>query len=431
MIMIDVIVIGAGAAGLTAADVLTQNGKSVLIVEARDRVGGRIFTTRPDRFSIDIEFGAEFIHGDLPMTQDLAKRSNTKFANARGKAYSVEEGEIQQTDMFPDMDELMDQLNRLEHDMPMAKFLEKYFGGAKHADLREEVTSMAEGLDCADIDKVSAISLRDEWNAEDESKQYHPVGGYGKMMITLSDELKKKQVDIKLNFVVGEIKHHRDHVEVISVSGESVVAGKVIITIPPSVLKRGEIKFSPPVTIHANAIQKIETGGVIKFLVEFDKAIWRQEGFRQMPDLHFLFSDAFVPTWWTQPHQETPLLTGWLSGPRASSCVLSESELGDKACESLAYLFNVTADTVKQHIRALLVINWVTDPFSRGAYVYRTPETLQLIDILTAPVDYTIFFAGECLYKGAEIGTVEAAMGSGKEAAMKVIDVIAGHQVKQ
>jgi monoamine oxidase len=422
--MTDVIIIGAGAAGLIAADVLTQNGNSVSIVEARDRVGGRIFTTRPDRFSVEIEFGAEFIHGDLPLTTELAKRSNTKFANAKGKVYSIEDGEIQQTGMFPDMDGLMEQLNKLESDMPMGKFLEKYFGDAKHADLREAVTRMAEGLDCADIDRVSAISLRDEWNTEDESKQYHPVGGYGKMMRTLADELKKKQADIKLNFVVKEIKHEHDHVEVISMSGESFVARKVIITIPPSVLKRQEIKFSPPVPAHANAIQKIETGGVIKFLVEFDKAIWKEDGFRQMPDLHFLFSDAFVPTWWTQPHQETPLLTGWLSGPRASSCTLSEVELGKKACESLAYLFNISVDTIKQHIRALLVINWVTDPFSRGAYVYRTPETLQLIDILSTPIDNTIFFAGECLYKGAEIGTVEAALSSGKEAAMKVIDVM-------
>jgi monoamine oxidase len=422
--MTDVIVIGAGAAGLIAADVLTQNGNSVLIVEARDRVGGRIFTTRPDHFSVEIEFGAEFIHGDLPLTLELAKRSNTKFANAKGKVYSIEEGEIQQTGMFPDMDELMDQLNKLGNDLPMGKFLEKFFGDEKHADLREAVTRMAEGLDCADIDKVSAISLRDEWNAEDESKQYHPVGGYGKMITWLADELKKRQVDIRLNFVVKEIKHERDHVEVISMSGESFVAGKVIITIPPSVLKRLEVKFSPPVPVHANAIQKIETGGVIKFLVEFDKAIWTEEGFRQMPDLHFLFSDAFVPTWWRQPHQETPFLTGWLSGPRAGSCKLTEPELAIKACESLAYLFNITVDRIKQHIRALLVINWVTDPFSRGAYVYRTPETLQLIDMLSTPIDNIIFFAGECLYKGAEIGTVEAALSSGKEAAMKVIDVI-------
>jgi monoamine oxidase len=422
MVMTDVIIIGAGAAGLTAADVLTQNGNSVLIVEARGRVGGRIFTTRPDRFSIETEFGAEFIHGDLPLTLELAKRSNTKFANAKGKVYSIHEGEIQQTGMFPDMDELMERLNKLEHDMPMGKFLWQYFGDDKHAGLREAVTRMAEGLDCADIEKVSAVSLRDEWNAEDESKQYHPVGGYGKMITTLTDELKKNQVDIRLDFVVREIKHEHDHVEVISMAGESFVARKVIITIPPSVLKRQEIKFSPAIPNHANAIQKIETGGVIKFLVEFDKAIWSQEGFRQMNDLHFLFSDAFVPTWWTQPHQETPLLTGWLSGPRASSCTLSESELSAKACESLAYLFNVSVDTLKQHIRALLVINWVTDPFSRGAYIYRTPETLQLIDVLSAPIDNTIFFAGECLYKGAEIGTVEAALVSGKEAAMKMID---------
>lgn len=420
--MTDVIVIGAGAAGLSAADVLTQKGKSVLIVEARNRIGGRIFTTQPDLFSVPIEFGAEFIHGDLPLTLALVKRSHIKLANANGRAYSIESGDIQTTDMFPDMDELMTKLNQLEYDMSMGKFLETYFGDERHAELREAVTRMAEGLDCADVDKVSAISLRDEWNAEDESKQYHPIGGYGKMLDALAGELKQSGVDIKLNFVVREIRRQVDTVEIISMSGESHVCRKAVITIPPAVLKMSDVKFSPPSPIHFNALQKFETGGVIKFIVEFDEPLWQQEGFRQMDNLHFIFSDAFVPTWWTQPHQRAPILTGWLSGPRANSCTLTEAELRVKAFESLAYLFNGNIDQIKKHVRAIMVINWISDPFSRGAYVYRTPESEQLVGILNSPIDNKLFFAGESFYTGSEMGTVEAALASGKEAALKVND---------
>src|SRR5690348_13498636 len=132
--MVDVLVIGAGAAGLAAADVLVRNGKSVLIVEARNRIGGRIFTTHPDNFSTPIEFGAEFTHGDLPLTLDLAKRSNANFAKSEGKTYSVEKGELQKTDMFPDMDELMEKLETLEHDMTMQQFLNKFFSEKKYSE---------------------------------------------------------------------------------------------------------------------------------------------------------------------------------------------------------------------------------------------------------------------------------------------------------
>jgi monoamine oxidase len=411
--MSDVIIIGAGAAGLSAADWLTRSGKTVAILEARDRIGGRIYTTQPERFPSPVEFGAEFIHGDLPLTGELAQRSDTKLVQAKG--------ELQRTDIFPDMDELMERLNTLEHDMTMGKFLELFFGDERYADLRESVTRMAEGLDCADIDKVSAISLRDEWNTEDESKQYYPVGGYGRMINSLADQLKKRNVEIKLNFIVREVRWKGSRAEIISVSGESWNASKVIITIPPSILKTHEIIFSPAIPIYSQAFQQIETGGAIKFFVEFDKKIWEHPDFRQMHDIHFLFSDAFVPTWWTQPHQETALLTGWLSGPRANSCTLTDPELRRKACESLASLFNVSEEKIKQHIRALMVINWVNDPFARGAYVYRTPESQKLMGTLTAPIDNTIFFAGEAFYEGPEMGTVEAALSSGRDAAVRLL----------
>lgn len=421
--MFDVIVIGAGAAGLTASDVLAQNGNSVLIVEARERIGGRIFTATLDGFSIPAELGAEFIHGDLPLTFELAKRSKTKFAHAIGKTYSITNGELEKSEMFPDMDELMEKLHALEQDMTMGKFLETFFGDETYAELREAVKRMAEGLDCADVDKVSAISLRDEWDAEDESKQYHPVEGYSNMLNRLADELRQKQVDIVLNFVVTTIKHFSGHVEVISSDGKSYLGRKVVITIPPSVFRMNEIEISPPVPSHFNALNKIETGGVIKILVEFHQVIWEENGFRKMHNLHFIFSDAFIPTWWTQPHQTTPILTGWLSGPRAMTCALTEDELCEKAYESLAYVFNVSVAELKMQVRAIAAINWVTDPFSRGGYVYRTPESQHAFTTLRTPVDNKIFFAGESLFSGTEMGTVEAALSSGKQVALDVLGI--------
>ncbi|HEX8060924.1 MAG TPA: FAD-dependent oxidoreductase, partial [Cyclobacteriaceae bacterium] len=90
--MSSIIIIGAGAAGLTAARSLGKTGKQVTVLEARNRVGGRIFTSTDGGFSQPVENGAEFIHGDLPLTQQLAKEAGVKFRDGDGRQWNVESG---------------------------------------------------------------------------------------------------------------------------------------------------------------------------------------------------------------------------------------------------------------------------------------------------------------------------------------------------
>jgi monoamine oxidase len=410
--MTDVIILGAGASGLMAARQLAAQGKTVTVLEARDRIGGRIHTFQPEHFSIAVEHGAEFIHGDLTLTHSLAKQANVTCAKAQGNAYAVENGKLEDTGMFPDMDEVMEKLNKLDRDMTMGAFLEEYFSEAKYAEVTESITRMAEGLDAADINKVSAFGLRDEWSSEDESKQYHPIGGYGKMMDFLYHEAKKSGAVFHFNTVASEIRWRKGNVDVKTTGGNTHRGRKAVVTIPPAVLKSRSVKFVPePASLLA--IDKIETGGVIKFLFEFQEPIWEQERFRQMRGLHFLFSDAFVPTWWTQKHLDVPLLTGWLSGPKAEALEMNDDELLKKAYDSLSYLLNCTPDELRRSVRASRVINWWKDPYALGAYAYKTPATTDILDVVTQPVEGTIFFAGESLYRGAEMGTVEAALASG------------------
>jgi monoamine oxidase len=230
-------------------------------------------------------------------------------------------------------------------------------------------------------------------------------------------------VTFYLSSPVTEIYWNKGRVAVNTQSGERFDAEKILITIPPAVLRSGWVKIFPEMRAQQEAISKIETGGVIKFLFEFTEPVWEKDtnkDFRKFPEAHFIFSDAYVPTWWTQHPSNIPLLTGWLSGPITKTLALSEEELLKEGLKSLGYIFDCPIDKVKSMIRASRVVNWVSDPFSLGAYAYKTVETSKAIELLSKGVDDTVFFAGEAYHLGAEMGTVEAALVTGEEAAKKM-----------
>src|SRR5688500_6574289 len=115
--MVDVIIIGAGAAGLSAARTLSAKGKSVCIVEARDWIGGRIHTMKGEGFSVPVEAGAEFIHGNLPLTQTLLKEANVSYQAGNGQTWNVEKGKLSKGDLFDkDWDVLIQKLSQLKQD---------------------------------------------------------------------------------------------------------------------------------------------------------------------------------------------------------------------------------------------------------------------------------------------------------------------------
>lgn len=409
----DIIIIGAGASGLSAARCLAEAGRSVVVLEARNRIGGRIDTQRPAGFSTLVERGAEFIHGDLPFTRRLTREAGVTLRRGSGRAYRVDAGQTSAADLFAGIDKMVVALKKLKHDMPIAEFLNTRFAGEEHKDLRESIILFVQGFDAADVNKASAFGLRDEWAEEDESKQYHPNGGYGRLMDFLADRAKKAGAVIHLNTVVSEIRWREGQVEVITQQGTHFFSQRLIITIPPAVLRTEAIVFSPPLPVQMKALSQIETGGVVKFVVEFNEPVWEKYGFRSLSDLHFLFSDASVPTWWTQRPLQVPLLTGWLSGPPAQQAPVHEGALWNMACRSLGYLFGVPVLKIRNHVKAFAVVNWLNDPFALGAYTYKSMNAGQAIQVLLQPVAGTLYFAGEAYDAGSAMGTVEAALNSG------------------
>ena len=136
----------------------------------------------------------------------------------------------------------------------------------------------------------------------------------------------------------------------------------------------------------------------------------------------FLFSDEKIPTYWTQSPLRSPLLTGWLGGPPAyAQKDASAGAVLQMALGSLANIFGRTQEELHGRLVAWQVANWTAEPFTRGSYAYDKVESPAARKILLQPVDGTLYFAGEYLYDGPAMGTVEAALTSGRDSAMKLL----------
>jgi len=417
------LIIGAGAAGLMAARTLSAQGNKVIVIEARDRIGGRIDTLTQNGSPGYIEGGAEFIHGDLPVTQALLKEAGIPITAVQGKSWHVENGELHSGGLFhDDWDQLMEALNDLTEDTTMAAFLKQHFSDTRYASLVDTVKRFAEGYDAADLDRVSAFALREEWQGTEEDDQYRPGKSYVEMLGFLRKQCDAHGVEFQFSNPVKTITWSYNSVTLQTENGATVQGQKLLITIPISLLQAEAIEFIPPTPEITIAARGFGFGGVIKFLFTFKRRFWedKHSGFRQMPGLGFLLSDAAVPTWWTQQPDETPLLTGWLAGPRAEHAGHNTDALFNKALHSLAYLFDSTEEAVRKEIDTWQIINWFADPYARGAYAYTTLGTAASRQILGKPLQNTIYFAGEALYDGPAMGTVEAALASGQDVARQM-----------
>jgi monoamine oxidase len=412
----QVVVIGAGAAGLAAADALSRAGRRVLVLEARERVGGRCFTRRVAGLDIPVEVGAEFVHGEARATRVLLRAAGVKAVDSVREQRMLERGRLRPVNGFAEAQRAVQGIS-LERDASFAELLRK-------RKLPEETkalaTLMVQGFDAADPKLVSARSIIEEWGEGGSlgDSQPRPKGGYGPLFDWLARSLVARGVAIHLQRVVQRIEWRRGSVLVRGrFLGEpfAVRAQRAVVTVPLGVLQSGQIKFSPALKQKSEALNKLASGPVIRVALRFDRAFWESRA----PGVAFFHNpEAPFPTFWTPLPMRAPLLTAWAGGPKAARLTgRPERMLLAQAMRSVRSVFADAPDPA-----ACFVQDWQQDAFALGGYSYVRVGGENAREALAAPVEDTLYFAGEATDR-EEAGTVAGALRSGTRAAKQVIEL--------
>jgi monoamine oxidase len=420
-LLTDFVVVGAGAAGLMTARELARAGKRVIILEARARCGGRIYPLPAREFGYPAEGGAEFVHGAAPVTRALMREAQLSLSPRGGTRWSVRAGALSPADAsLPHAGRFYRALAEVKADLPIAEFLETHFADRRYDELRRSITRTVEGYDAADPRRASTLALRDEWTARDDGEHGRIAKGYGELIEYLLSECCSHGAALHLGAAVTAIDEASGRIVVRCYHGGKFEADAAILTVPLPLLS--EIALPPAAHERAAAAADIGYGNVVKILFRFATKWWADHGGRDLADLSFLLSDATVPTWWTQYPDGYPVLTGWFAGPKADRVSsLTEAELIDMGLASLAEIFDLPLDRIRRDLIASRAINWGNDPFARGAYSYATLRTREAQSVLRKSNGDAIFFSGEALYAGPDMGTVEAALASGQETVQTIL----------
>jgi monoamine oxidase len=416
-----VVVIGAGAAGLMAARELARAGKRVTILDARDRCGGRIHPLPAAEFGYPAEGGAEFIHGEAPVTYRLLGEAGLSSRPVAGARWTVKNG-VFSSDEAPDPQTatLYQVLAKLTSDISVATLLETYFAGPEFVSLRHSVLRLVRGYDAADPDRASVLALRDEWMHEGRSRQARIDGGYGALIDALAADCRNHGANIHFETVVAVIEATEQGARVRSSNGATHDGDVAILSVPLPCLQN--IGLPLGLRDKAAAATDIGFGNVIKLLTRFKSRWWMRLEGRELSDLLFLLSEETVPVWWTQHPAEHPVLTGWLAGPATEGFArLDENELIETGLASLTAIFGLAPGQLRQDLVAARAINWAHDPFARGAYSYATLPTRRAQSELARWDGGAVLFSGEALYQGPDMGTVEAALASGLQTARTIL----------
>ena len=438
MIDTDVLILGAGAAGLAAARELANGGLRVVVLEARDRAGGRIETFWPSDLEAPVELGAEFVHELTPALRALVKQAGSELIEVKGEHWRAENGQLaRDDDLFERVGDVLGMMTSL---VPPDRSVMDGLAALEDAspdDLRR-ARQYVEGYHAADASQASLEAILDAEDGGEEpgpaGTQYRIAEGYSSLITALEHALPSDALVTGAR--VESVRWERGSVRVVAHFGEdearAYTARAVIVTVPlPALIgdvpADDRVVFDPVPEVFAELERTLAMGSALRVGLSFREAFWRElqgSDDRTARDASFFHTASeYLPVWWTQHPRETPLLIGWCGGPGAQALArLPDSALRDVALDVLSEQLGVDRVTLQVTNTGFWRSRWDEDEYTRGAYSYVLTGGLAGSKAVERSVESTLYFAGEAWAEHAARGTVGGAIDSGIAAARALLD---------
>jgi monoamine oxidase len=421
----EVVIVGAGASGLAAARALRERGLRVEVLEARDRIGGRILTHRDPRAPAPIELGAEFLHGSAPETMAIVREAGLIAVDVpdnrwerRGRKHYPSK------DFWGRLEHIMGRMSATrDPDRSFHEFLATAPGGRKFARDRALAREFIEGFHAADPLRISERALAKGGSPHGDAAEQRTgrvVDGYDHVPGWLA---RAPHDSVRLRTAVTRIEWEPGAVHVDTTKG-SYSAKAIVVTLPIGVLQArpgdaGAVSIHPALPKLEEALSLLSSGPVTRVVMLFREEFWGKGALAQMSFMQG--SDPEAQALWTLSPQRAPMIVVWSGGRRGAALAqLSADERRDRALASAARMFGAPHKTLTRLLVESWTHNWEDDPFARGAYSYPMVGGSKAGESLTRPVRGTIYFAGEATVDEADSGTVHGAIRSGHRVASQV-----------
>lgn len=437
---VDVAILGAGVAGLEAARVLHEHQIDFTVLEARERVGGRIFSLHEESLPVAIELGAEFVHGRAPELRAIAREAPFTIADIDGQRWQARDGRLRHADDFWDrLNAVMGRLRARGADRSFEQFLNTATRRDRRA--RSFALQWVENFHAADPARVSEHALAEGGSPGDDVRERRlgrVLGGYDAVARWIGrgigDRIRFGSVVTAVRWEEGAVR-----IETKQPSGTPSIleARAALIALPLGVLhatpdEPGGVVFDPPLSTDsakASALEGMTMGAVARITLRLREPFWMSDRFarrakdQNLDRLGFLHTeDPDFPIWWTSYPVSAPVLVAWRGGRRAREIsAAGEDEAISLALASLARQFGLTRREASRLVTATWFHNWENDPYARGAYSYMLVGGNDAPAKLARPVRRTLFFAGEASEAEGRTGTVHGAIATGRRAATQLL----------
>ena len=406
---VDVAIIGAGAAGLGAARALENSALSVLVLEARDRVGGRAHTVQvaPD---VTFDLGCGWLHSaDRNSFVKIAEQLNFEIDRNlppwRERAVGNAFPQAERDDFVRALDEFYDRAEKAARearkngsDRAASALLEP---GNRWNPMIDAISTYING---AELDTVSILDM-DAY--EDTNSNWRVRRGYGALMSAYGARCR-----LALNTQVKLIDHSGASVRIETSQG-ALSCGKVIVTVPTNLIADESIRFHPALPAKVDAARGLPLGLADKVVLALDQP----EALPKEGNLRGATMGTAMGTYHLRPFGQ-PCIEGFFGGRFAKE--LEDAGDGALAAQSVDEIAGFLGNDYRRKLRPLKESRWAHDPFARGSYSHALPGHAGMRAVLASPVDGRLFFAGEATSPNF-FSTAHGARDSGERAAGEVV----------